>query len=250
MSDNSILGLPRKRRAAPVDLDSDSESDIEVIGSREVHASKRPKRIRNLGFGLIEITFEFNEKLQKVLPDVLNERLIGDYTKTIKTLMKSLDTGITNPPRFHYSIIVGSRVRGRNPDFDFGTVDSGIADLGQANKEVFKEFLLDRPAGLKQRNFVELETREGLSNPQFLRLHAVRAGDVGWGFDCDGCLSLFMTTEDNSNLKDKVFYVKRTQVQVENAGHGMGSSNLHYCTCFTDLTLAPGRNIFKEEESE
>ncbi|OAL53361.1 hypothetical protein IQ07DRAFT_629777 [Pyrenochaeta sp. DS3sAY3a] len=236
MSDTSMLGQRRKRKVATPSPESDS--DIEVIESREVHPSKRLKRTRNLNFKLIETTFEFNEKLQKILPDALNERLIGEYSKTIRSLMESLDTGHTNPPRFHYSIFVGSCVRGRNPDFDFGTVESGIADLGQANKEVFKEFLLyrqnDKPNGLKQKNFVELETRDGLANPQFLRLHAVRAGDVGWGYDCHGCLSLFMTTEDGANLKDKVFYVKRTQVQVENTGHGM----------------APGRIVFKEEESE
>ncbi|KAF2645988.1 hypothetical protein P280DRAFT_465731 [Massarina eburnea CBS 473.64] len=42
-------------------------------------------------------------------------------------------------------------------------------------------------------NFVYLPTVKDVTNPDFVHLHAVRYGEIGWGFDDQGWLSFYMT---------------------------------------------------------
>ena len=58
-------------------------------------------------------------------------------------------------------------------------------------------------------NFVELETVAGLRNPEFVQLHSVRHGEVGWGFDAGGALSLYVARLVGAGLEEHIFYVGR-----------------------------------------
>jgi len=62
---------------------------------------------------------------------------------------------------------------------------------------------------------VKLETQEGMTNPEFIHLHSVRYGEVGWGFDAAGCLSLYwVEMVDKKNVIGVVF-VRRGVGKVE-----------------------------------
>jgi hypothetical protein len=63
--------------------------------------------------------------------------------------------------------------------------------------------------------FVELRTKEGLENPDFGSLHAVRHGEVGWGLDCWGCASLYTVGIVDGKLREMVLFVERSAVKVE-----------------------------------
>ena len=63
--------------------------------------------------------------------------------------------------------------------------------------------------------FVELKTESGLLNPGFIELHSVRHEELGWGFDADGCLSLYHSSIREQKLKEKVWYVTTGGVKLE-----------------------------------
>lgn len=66
---------------------------------------------------------------------------------------------------------------------------------------------------------VQLQSYAELANPDFLYLHSVRRGDIGWGFDIHGCLSFYEVEEDESGrLQAMVEFVQR--VDEDGAGAG------------------------------
>jgi hypothetical protein len=81
----------------------------------------------------------------------------------------------------------------KNLDEQPGTtfVRSTLPTLNLANTTLLGLFLDKFKPVTGQVVFVELRTKEGLENPDFGSLHAVRHGEVGWGLDCWGCASLY-----------------------------------------------------------
>ena len=73
---------------------------------------------------------------------------------------------------------------------------------------------------MQKPEFVELETQEGLANPEFVQLHCVRAGEVRWGLDVHGCLSLYVPSVVESKLVERVYYVARDEGDEDVEGQG------------------------------
>ncbi|KAJ4344799.1 uncharacterized protein N0V89_012543 [Didymosphaeria variabile] len=64
----------------------------------------------------------------------------------------------------------------------------------------------------------------GLANPHFLNLHAVRRGDLGWGFDTFGCLSLCVLAESEQELWVEAYFVQRVYGSGEDGPRSGGVS--------------------------
>lgn len=76
--------------------------------------------------------------------------------------------------------------------------------------------------------YVQASTGLRCVNPDFLSLHAIRIGDVGWGFDAVGALSFCMVVEREGRLVWAVDFVmgvgglEEGQGGDETVGTGLG----------------------------
>lgn len=116
-----------------------------------------------------------------------------------------------------YSVAIERRVKPSAPGQETTTtlVRDTIPTLSLANTLLLGLFLDKVKPVQGQATFVELQTKEGLANPGFGGLHAVRHGEFGWGLDCHGCLSLYTVSIVDGQLREMVMYVRRSEVKVE-----------------------------------
>ena len=63
--------------------------------------------------------------------------------------------------------------------------------------------------------FVSTKIEAAIKNPDFIRLHAVRVNEIGWGFDADGCLALCLVFRDGAQLKSYDIFVERIEIKRE-----------------------------------
>lgn len=84
-----------------------------------------------------------------------------------------------------------------------------------ANATLLRYFLENTNVDLSKRTFLASETVEGVTNPEFLELYSVRKGDVGWGFDAEGSLSIYGAKTLDNKLTEKVWYVKSGGIKIE-----------------------------------
>jgi hypothetical protein len=68
----------------------------------------------------------------------------------------------------------------------------GFANLASLNG--FRNQRL-REVDLKGVEWVQLAPSVQALNPQFNHLHSLRVGDIGWGFDREGCISIAIFKE-------------------------------------------------------
>ena len=129
--------------------------------------------------------------------------------------MSALEAGTIPGHHQIYCILTGTRVRSNSTAFETTVAIANILDLSMANATLLKYFLETTNVDLSKRTFVESKTVEGVTNPEFLELYSVRRGDVGWGFDANGCLSLYGAKDVGNKLREKVWYVKSGVVKVE-----------------------------------
>lgn len=163
---------------------------------------------------LFQISVTVNSKVD-VFPQKLREALQKSYQTACYTHMFALQAGTTPKPHQIYKIVKGERTRSESFDFTNTVVQHNIFDLGTANIKLL-EFLADASRNkLKKMTFMELKTESGLLNPGFIELHSVRHEELGWGFDADGCLSLYHSSIREQKLKEKVWYVTTGGVKLE-----------------------------------
>jgi hypothetical protein len=163
---------------------------------------------------LFQISVTVNSKID-VFPQKLREALQKSSQTACYTHMFALQAGMT--PKHHqiYNIVKGERTRSESVTFTNTIVQHNIFDLGMANIRLL-EILTDASRDkLDKRTFVELKTESGLLNPEFIELHSVRHREIGWGFDADGCLSLYGTFIIEKKLKEKVWYVTTGEIKLE-----------------------------------
>ena len=163
---------------------------------------------------LFQISVTVNSKVD-VFPQKLREALQKSYQTACYTHMFALQAGTTPKPHQIYKIVKGERTSSESLTFTNTIVQHNIFDLGTANIKLL-EFLADASRNkLKKMTFMELKTESGLLNPEFIELHSVRHEELGWGFDADGCLSLYHSSIREQKLKEKVWYVTTGGVKLE-----------------------------------
>jgi hypothetical protein len=98
----------------------------------------------------------------------------------------------------------------------------GFANLASLNG--FRNQRL-REVDLEGVEWVQLAPSVQALNPQFNHLHSLRVGDIGWGFDREGCISIAIFKEaDGFIYKSSVYVQKNEQILRHGIQHYMESS--------------------------
>jgi len=162
----------------------------------------------------------FNPKFD-IFPAQLRATLRIAYKESINIQMGYLNTGTFVPPPYGYTVVREHYIRpSKNPLEMKVSKESGYC-LHTANIALLETFLVANKEQLvdaeKTLVFVKLETEEQLANPDLVHLHSVRHGEIGWGFDMNGCLFFYQTKiEDKKHCTDDMF-VQRVEVKKEDA---------------------------------
>jgi hypothetical protein len=149
-----------------------------------------------------------------IFPEYIRKSLESMYRATIQSTMTSLSDKKLPKYDQNFSIISKRSVRdvvGVEPKITI--CKDNIVRLSVANTALLEIFLATWKQALARPSFVYLKKKDGLANPAFSRLHMVRHGDIGWGFDTNSCLSLFVPTLEGDKLKEYVIYVQRTETK-------------------------------------
>lgn len=157
------------------------------------------------------------DKRFAIFPVQLRTRLQTAYAETIRVQMRILKTGIARKIRFTFSIVTDLRIRqsGTHTGLETTICKDSIRSLSIANTTLFEMFIERSGKYLEKPAFVELKTEAGIANPDFIQLHSVRRNEIGWGFDMNGCMSLYLVYMDDGKLKEFAMFVQRTQIKLE-----------------------------------
>lgn len=152
-----------------------------------------------------------------VFPDELRTRLQRAYIATFRSQLKSLESNTTWVTRYTYSLIADLRIRSSdsNGGITTATLKKDISTLSLANTALLEDFYTNHHKYLEDPSFVPLKVKEQIANPAFTQLHSVRRNEIGWGYDMNGCLSLYLVFIENGKLNEYVIFVQRKDVVVK-----------------------------------
>jgi hypothetical protein len=165
---------------------------------------------------LCHVTATLHSKFM-IFPEDLRKRLQRMYQSMLQCQMTALLSGTTHQFKFTYSIFTERKVRQATPSAEpnITLCKESIVSLSIANTTLLEIFLKAQKESLNKPNFIQLKTQEGLANPDFNQLHSVRHEEISWGFDCNGCLSLYLVSIDKNKLKEYSIYVQRSGMKTE-----------------------------------
>jgi hypothetical protein len=202
-----------KRKAA----DADSDSDFEIVETRKVKTSRQQTALDLLqqhSDALFQVSVTTHPKFDK-FPTALRVALQTTSQSSVYTHLSALSTGTSTPHYQTYSILTGRRIRGESTTFKTVVQISDILELSTANISLLQFFVTRQKLDLGKKVFVELESMRGVANPKFLEFYTVRKGDLGWGFDDEGCLSLYAAVMREEGLLELVWYVMKDGIKIE-----------------------------------
>jgi hypothetical protein len=157
----------------------------------------------------------------KVFPEAVGKEVLRSYTATFTNQMAHLKSNTAPPSPYRYSTISAQCIR-PSSTFEYAVSSSNIHHASLANIDLLKHFLSLHSSKIRvsartgaPEKFVHLETQESVMNPDFIHLHSVRYGEVGWGFDAGGCLSLYWVEMVERKNVIGVMFVERGVVKVE-----------------------------------
>ncbi|KAI4935369.1 uncharacterized protein J4E92_002657 [Alternaria infectoria] len=202
------------KRKAEVVIDLENMPDKrEVKPFRPV--SKTPEEKEEEAFFQVSVTA--NAKFDKI-PIALRNKLEAACQTAFYKHMFSLKAGTMPEYRQQYDVCLGLRTRTLSMKFETTVAVPNVLDLSMANAallDYFTKCFKGTHRLLTKEACVELKSQGGLLNPEFIELYAVRHGELGWGFDAGGCLSLYITSVTDHRLKEKVLYVKAGGVKLK-----------------------------------
>ncbi|KAJ4314034.1 hypothetical protein N0V94_006651 [Neodidymelliopsis sp. IMI 364377] len=154
----------------------------------------------------IEITVDLHSRFN-AYPETLRNHVEARHAAEVDEIMKCFKMGRIISPKAKYHIVRGSRVQGGDEKTDYKIVNiDTYQTANMANIAVLEQFLARAPS--KKGAFIRA-TNAKLANPDFAELHSVHPGQMGWGFDKLGCLSLHLTVIENNKLKHTYVYVEQ-----------------------------------------
>ncbi|KAI8936012.1 hypothetical protein NX059_007514 [Plenodomus lindquistii] len=153
-----------------------------------------------------------------VFPKTLRDRLVNEAKQSLYTQALKIKTNTLPTIGAPHSIIEARGCKGSRNAFVTISSMEHSADVSFANKELLLLALRKFKRILSSAHFVELDPpkdRDLISNPSFVHWHSVRHGEIGWGFDKHGCLSLYSTKWVGSTVQEDVLYVKKAEYAVK-----------------------------------
>jgi hypothetical protein len=184
------------------------DTDCEVTDVQPVKKPKKsaPEQDNTTLFQVsVAVHPRFNE-----FPQPLRAILQSRFQTALSTHITSLKGGTLPLHHQTYSIITGKRTGKRSgSDYDTTVAIPNTIGLGVANMTLLDFFLKKTKLELKADMFVKLKTQKDTLNPDFVDLHAVRHGELGSGFDAEGCLGLYAAGIE------EVWYVRNGGIKLE-----------------------------------
>lgn len=173
-------------------------------------------RLGSQGEDELQISITLPAKFN-VFPQELRLPLQHSYVTTVRKQLKAWEDNTTWVKRYTYSLILDQRICSSNPDSGYktSTLKNDIPTLSLANTALLDHFSKNRSKYLKDPSFVPLRVKEPIANPHFIELHSVRHDEIGWGFDMNGCLSLYLVHMENGKLNKYIIFVQRKDVVVK-----------------------------------
>jgi hypothetical protein len=148
-----------------------------------------------------------------VYPERLRDRIQERHEMLIRTIMARFEEGKPLTPNFEYRITKKKFSYRADADADFkARRPKRYPAVSLANQAVLQEFLDRVPPRSKITELKLVGGQEPSTNPAFAQLHSVRNGEMGWGMDRFGCLSLQLTYIQGDRLRHELVFVERTAV--------------------------------------
>ncbi|KAJ4987787.1 hypothetical protein SVAN01_06667 [Stagonosporopsis vannaccii] len=158
----------------------------------------------------IQITCQLYKDYDK-FPEALRTFVEKRYTDDVYEILQSYHNNQPASQKFTYRIIEGAD-RQDSSVSNYKTVRVQVyRNASMANVAVLEHFRKLMPP--KKTYFVKAPD-EMQSNPDYAKLNSVTAGQIGWGFDEHGCLSLRKTSVEESKLRHDFMYVERRKAVV------------------------------------
>ena len=200
------MSQPSRKRPAGEQASSAASKRLRTPVSKIPEVRKNESAFR--------ISVRMAEKFQ-VYPEGLRNSIQRHHKSLVNQIMTKIEDGLTFEPQFNFTI---TRRRHSVPkDITSDYVDPrGKTFMARslANQEVLTEFLARVP--LKKPKFFELKMPEGvppMANPAFTDLHSARAGEMSWGMDKNGCISLHLTSIIDGRRIEESIYVERKSAE-------------------------------------
>jgi hypothetical protein len=152
-----------------------------------------------------------------IYPALLRKILENSYRTAVRSQMSGLATNTLPKGQHKFAVISELRVRSSSPNAAVNRtiLKDNVATLSFANTTLVEMFLKAGKKHLEKPASVQLKTEEGIANPEFIHHHSVRRDEIGWGFDINMCLSLYVVFKENARLHEYAMFVERTEVKVE-----------------------------------
>jgi hypothetical protein len=189
----------------------EADADFEVVGVTKKTDQTIPVKEDDNPF---QVSVKLHSKFAR-FPAALRSIIEKTYTTTLVAESEILKTAIRPGAQQTYNIIAGRCIRPSAAGFATSTRTHGIMDLSVANAQLLQQFIDKNEEAMRTAAFVQLKTQEGMANPDFIHLHCVRHGELSWGLDCNGCLSLYSARIADQKLEEHVVYVERLEVIIK-----------------------------------
>jgi hypothetical protein len=165
------------------------------------------------GARMFEVTLR---NIPSDFPVRLTDALERSYKSAFLAYMNSLRTKVQrdSDSKETFSIITARRNRNADTDFVLKTHETGLSSVILANDELLKWYCRSKSGQFMEiKNFLEIETKDGVANPQYDRVRSIKAWNLGWGFDTYGCLSFYRSQIERDRVVHYVVYVERNIIE-------------------------------------
>lgn len=156
----------------------------------------------------IELVADLPSKY-KVFPDPLRAAIEKSYASAAQSQMRALATNMISRHKHTYNVVTESN--GKNKT----NIRVGFLTLSQSNTFLLTAMLKKYKDKIVPTSKFVRQERSGIPNPKFCHLHSLRHGEMVWGFDANGCLSMHVPYIEKDEKYEYNIYVERMVLKVE-----------------------------------
>ncbi|KAF2994805.1 hypothetical protein E8E13_001538 [Curvularia kusanoi] len=179
-------------------------------------ARKRQRRSQLASINIFEVSVFTEDKFDRY-PETLRVAMETHHENLMRIIMAKFQHGLPLTPTYEYTVTSKKSSQPKDAKNDYQVLRSDRYPAASlANQAILENFLSKAPS--RKLGYTELKVGRSMANPTFAQLHSVRNGDMGWGFDRYGCLSLHLTKIEDGCLKHEALWVERVnpaKVKVE-----------------------------------
>jgi len=158
----------------------------------------------------IELDLKFN-----AFPELLRVALRNSYVSTIKAQMRALANNTPFKHRYTYNVVSELIIHESRHGANKTILTPGIPSRSLSNAALLNKVLINSNIKIVPKSkFVKLDI-PGLTNPKFSKMHFVHLGEIGWGVDAAGCMSLHVPSIQRGETQEYNMYVERVAIKVE-----------------------------------